>query len=70
MTCAECRAISKDSRKSQSVFECVACGHQANADTNAAINILRAGHARWACGSNHTGGRKQELSKEATNVAN
>jgi putative transposase len=28
------------------VFECQACGHMAHADTNAAINILRAGRAQ------------------------
>jgi putative transposase len=40
-TCAECGVVSVASRIDQSRFECVACGHQANADTNAAINILR-----------------------------
>lgn len=68
-TCSACGVISRDSRKSQSVFECVACGHTANADTNASHNILRAGHARRACGSSQTTGRKQEPHQEATNVA-
>jgi putative transposase len=40
-TCAECGVIDAASRISQSMFVCVACGHKANADTNAAINILR-----------------------------
>lgn len=42
-TCAQCGSASKQHRKSQSVFSCCDCGHEANADTNAAINILRAG---------------------------
>ena len=35
-TCAECGVVDGSSRKSQSEFECVACGHRANADVNAA----------------------------------
>lgn len=62
-TCAACGHISKQSRKSQAEFECVACGHAANADTNAAINIVAAGHAVSARGSNCTSSRKRELSK-------
>lgn len=42
-TCSACGSISKHHRKSQAVFECSDCGHSGNADTNAAINILRAG---------------------------
>lgn len=68
-TCAECGAISRESRKSQSAFECVACGHADNADVNAARNIIRAGHAQRACGSSQTIGRKQEPHQEATHVA-
>lgn len=67
-TCAECGTVSKDSRKSQAVFSCVGCGHIANADTNAARNILRLGHSRRACQANHTGGRQQELSRETANA--
>lgn len=44
-TCSECQHVAKENRKSQSVFECVQCGHADNADTNAAKNILRAGQA-------------------------
>lgn len=40
-TCSVCGVIDERSRKSQAVFECVACDHRANADHNAAINILR-----------------------------
>jgi len=39
-TCFECGHKHKDNRKSQSEFICVSCGHSANADENAAKNIL------------------------------
>jgi putative transposase len=42
-TCSACGSVSKTHRKSQAVFECSDCGHVAHADTNAALNILRAG---------------------------
>lgn len=42
-TCSACGSVSKTHRKSQAVFECSDCGHAAHADTNAALNILRAG---------------------------
>jgi putative transposase len=38
-TCAECKHCEKDNRKSQEIFFCVGCGHRANADVNAALNI-------------------------------
>jgi putative transposase len=44
-TCAHCGHVSAGNRRG-AVFECQACGHQAHADTNAAINILRAGRAQ------------------------
>ena len=37
--CASCGHIDKKNRPDQATFLCVACGHAANADTNAAINI-------------------------------
>lgn len=40
-TCPVCGCVDADNRQSQSKFVCVRCGHEANADTNAAINILR-----------------------------
>lgn len=40
-TCASCGTVDSQSRKSQAVFDCVACGHRDNADRNAAIVILR-----------------------------
>jgi putative transposase len=49
-TCPCCGHVSKDNRKTQAQFKCVACGHEDNADVVGAINVLRAGHARLACG--------------------
>ena len=37
--CPICGCIDDDNRKTQEVFKCVECGHEANADYNAAINI-------------------------------
>jgi putative transposase len=49
--CSHCHHVSKENRLSRSAFVCVACGHTAHADTNAAKNIEgRAGWARIACG--------------------
>jgi putative transposase len=42
-TCAECGIVDACSRINQSRFVCVSCGHTANADTNAAIIILKRG---------------------------
>ena len=40
-TCGVCGCVNSANRCSQSEFACLNCGHSANADTNAAINILR-----------------------------
>ena len=40
-TCPVCGCIDRRSRDSQARFSCVHCGHEAHADTNAAIEILR-----------------------------
>ena len=42
--CSACGQVDRDSRKSQAVFRCTACGFACHADVNAAINIA-AGHA-------------------------
>jgi putative transposase len=48
--CSACRYITPDNRKSQAVFECVACGFACHADVNAARNIA-AGRAVTARGA-------------------
>ena len=47
-TCSSCGNVDKNNRKTQSHFECTACGFVANADINASINILNRGLA-MAC---------------------
>ena len=42
-TCAQCGHVNKENRKIQATFQCTACGHTANADRNAAVNILDRG---------------------------
>jgi putative transposase len=42
-TCAACGVVDAASRRDQARFVCTGCGHEANADTNAAINILQRG---------------------------
>jgi len=42
-TCHSCGMTDATSRINQSTFRCQACGHEANADVNAALNILASG---------------------------
>jgi IS605 OrfB family transposase len=44
-TCSACGHCAAESRESQADFVCIACGYRANADVNAARNILAAGLA-------------------------
>ena len=48
--CPVCGHTAKENRLTQADFVCVACGNADDADVTAAVNILRAGHARLACG--------------------
>jgi len=41
LTCNECGFVAKENRLSQAVFHCGKCSHEANADVNAARNILK-----------------------------
>ena len=50
-TCSRCDCVDKKNRPSQAKFKCTACGFECNADYNAALNILAAGHAVSACGA-------------------
>jgi putative transposase len=48
-SCPCCGHVSADNRQTQARFACVECGFEENADVVGAINVLRAGHARFAC---------------------
>jgi putative transposase len=48
-TCPCCGHVSAENRRTQAEFRCVECGFGENADLVGAINVLRAGHARFAC---------------------
>jgi putative transposase len=54
--CSACGYVAAESRESQALFRCVACGYASNADVNAAKNIA-AGHAVTARGRSPLGGR-------------
>lgn len=41
--CSCCGHVAKENRLTQSIFKCVSCGHEENADLNAAQNILKLG---------------------------
>ena len=56
-TCAACGLIDARSRKTQAVFECVACGHADNAGLNAAASILASGIGATARGGCRIAGR-------------
>lgn len=45
--CNACGHIAGQNRESQAVFECTSCGHRANADVNAARNILDRATGAW-----------------------
>jgi putative transposase len=59
-TCPECGHVSAANRQSQADFVCVACGHAANADTNAAINILRRADSALKPAEEHRAKRPDE----------
>ncbi len=56
-TCAVCGHCAPGNRESQAVFECIACGHEAHADFNAAAVILDRGLATLAPGHGASGRR-------------
>jgi transposase len=53
--CSACGHVARESRESQALFRCVACGYACNADVNAARNIA-AGHAVKARGGDRVAG--------------
>ena len=50
-TCHQCGNVASENRESQAVFHCVECGHKANADVNAAMNILSRALAKTGGGT-------------------
>jgi putative transposase len=54
-TCPTCGHVAPENRRTQAHFQCVACGHEENADVVAAINILERGHRLLACGEAGSG---------------
>ena len=70
-TCFECKHVAKENRQTQSKFECVKCRYVANADFNAARNILAAGHAVLSAEGGCSKGRplKQKTSDPREKVA-
>ncbi|OSG90913.1 RNA-guided endonuclease InsQ/TnpB family protein, partial [Bifidobacterium adolescentis] len=50
-TCHQCGHVAKGNRDSQAVFRCVECGYRANADVNAAENILSRALAKTGGGT-------------------
>ena len=42
-TCSACRNVDARNRRAQPEFCCVACGHESNADINAALNVMASG---------------------------
>lgn len=66
-TCPECEHVDAMNRTTQAHFSCVQCGYANNADFVGAINILRAGLARLACGEMVQLGRF--MNQEPTEVA-
>ncbi len=70
--CGQCGVVDRRSRTSQAVFACVACGHTAHADINAARNILAAGlavTARGAFGEVSRGNEPRTTRRELANAA-
>ena len=64
--CAACGHTGEENRKSQADFSCRACGHEDNADINAAKNILAAGLAVTARGgTSHQGPGEARTTRRA-----
>lgn len=66
-TCSCCGTVDKRSRESQASFVCTACGFRANADHNAAINILQRGNTPFVEVALEQP-VKRELHKETTSL--
>lgn len=67
-TCYQCGHVARENRESQAVFACQRCGHTANADINAALNILDRGLLQH--GPGHGPGRGARLRPEEATAFN
>ncbi|CAM2159364.1 putative insertion element transposase InsQ (plasmid) [Pararobbsia alpina] len=68
-TCPCCGHISAENRKTQALFACIKCGHEANADHVGALNVLAAGHAVIACGGMAQSGHPSKQEPAETTIA-
>lgn len=68
--CAKCGHVAADNRQTQPAFCCVKCGHEANADVNAAQNILAAGLAVLARGESVSRGEASSSSRSSQRNVN
>ncbi len=67
-TCSECGVVDAENRKTQAQFRCLSCGHEENADVNAAKNILRLGLKAPVPGArDETQASGSNVSREAQN---
>ena len=64
-TCSACGYVDKANRKSQSEFSCRGCGHEINADVNAARN-LESGRSAFDRGARHTKAESLRLTVPVT----
>ena len=71
-TCNKCGITDNRSRVSQSIFKCRHCGHEDNADVNAALNILAVGNIAAGRGDCNIGWsvkrKKNEIAKRANQL--
>jgi putative transposase len=67
-TCSACGCVDADSRRSQSVYCCTACGHQEHADLNAA-KVLKSRANRSALLGEGTGSNQPRRTKKQLRVA-
>ena len=65
-TCPACGHVSKENRRSQAQFACVACGYQNHADVVGAINVLERGQRLLACGEDGSGRGRKTPTKPAS----
>jgi len=66
-TCSECGYVDKNNRHGQ-VFKCLACGHEENADLNAAKNIAAEGRSQSAYSGLPFGNERKLNRKPRTSV--